>query len=59
MIIEQMGRCLLLIEDQDTWDKFPKDVKAVPVYYRRTATGIDLWPMWPDHLIYPEIRVSP
>lgn len=59
MIIEQTGRKLLLIDDEKEWEKLPKDVRALPVYYRRTATGIDLWPMWPDYLIYPEVRVSP
>lgn len=59
MIVEQAGRRLLLVEDDEQWQRLPKDVRAVPVYYRRTATGIDLWPMWPDHLINPEVRVSP
>jgi len=54
--LEPDGRALIQIEE---WDKLPKDVRALPVYYRRTATGIDVWPMWPDHLIYPVIRVSP
>lgn len=58
MIIEN-GRKLLLIESDDEWNKLPKDVRALPIYYRRTLTGIDLWPMWPDHFVYPDIRVSP
>jgi hypothetical protein len=59
MIIEQGGRRLLLIEDEKEWDRLPKDVRALPVYYRFTATGIDLWPMWPKYMTNPEIRVSP
>jgi hypothetical protein len=59
MIIEQDGRRLLQITDKAEWDRLPKDVRAMPVYYWRTATGIDLWPMWPDYLEQPTIRVSP
>jgi len=59
MMIEQDGRKLLLIEDDAEWDKFPKEFRALPVYYRRTKTGIDLWPMWPDHVAYPTIRIEP
>lgn len=59
MILEQAGRRLLQIDDDAEWEKLPKNVRALPVYYRRTATGIELWPMWPEHLINPEIRVSP
>lgn len=59
MIIEQAGRKLLLIESQEEWDVLPKDVRALPVYYRLTPTGIDLWPMWPDYMVHPEGRVSP
>ena len=59
MIIEQAGRKLLQIEDEAEWEKLPKSVRAFPVYYRRTATGIDIWPMWPDYLVNPTIRVEP
>lgn len=59
MIIEQTGRVLIQIEDDAVWDKLPKDIKALPVYYRRTPFGIDLWPMWPDHYCYPTIRLAP
>ena len=59
MIVEQVGRKLLLIESSEEWDKLPKDVRALPVCYRRTVTGIDLWPMWADYVVCPDIRVSP
>lgn len=59
MILEQAGRRLLLIESDEEWEKLPKGVRALPVYYRRTKTGIDLWPMWPDHVAYPTIRIEP
>lgn len=59
MIIEQDGRRLLQIVDDDEWQKLPKDMRAMPVYFRKTPTGIDVWPMWPDHFEYPDIRVSP
>jgi hypothetical protein len=59
MIIEQTGRRLLQIEDRQEWDKLPKDIRALPVYYFRTEVGIELWPMWHDYLINPDIRVSP
>ena len=59
MIIEQAGRKLLQIEDRETWDKLPKNVRALPVYYFRTETGIELWPMWNDYLVNPTIRVEP
>lgn len=59
MIVEQVGRQLLQIEDPEEWEKLPKGLRALPVYYRRTATGIELWPMWPDYLTHPEIRVTP
>ena len=59
MIIEQAGRRLIQIEHDDEWEKLPKGVKAPPVYYRRTATGIELWPMWPDYVVYPDIWVTP
>lgn len=59
MYIQQSGRQLIQIENKEEWDKLPKDIRAVPVYFFRTATGIELWPMWPDHLLYPTIRVEP
>lgn len=59
MIIEQAGRRLIQIESAEEWEKLPKDIRGLPVYYRRTPTGVDLWPMWEDYMIDPELRVSP
>lgn len=59
MIVEQPGRVLLQIEDEQTWDRLPKDARALPVYYKRTPLGIELWPMWPDYMVNPSIRVTP
>jgi hypothetical protein len=59
VIIERAGRQLIQIESEEEWDKLPKDVRALPVYFRKTATGIDLWPMYPDYYPYPSIRVEP
>lgn len=59
MTIEQIGRELLQIENDEDWKKLPKDVRAMPVYYRRTETGIEVWPMWPRYVINPVIRVLP
>ena len=66
MIIEQAGRQLIKIEDEAYWDSLPKELKGIPVYYRFTKTGIDLWPMWntfyqdDDYKDFqPSIRVSP
>lgn len=61
---EQFGRKLIKIESEEEWNKLPKDVRAQPVYYRITDTGIDLWPMWHNYCdnwdnFHPEIRVSP
>jgi len=59
MLIEQDGRKLVRIDDDEFWDELPKDLRALPVYYRRTATGIEVWPVWPDYIENPSIRVTP
>ena len=59
MEINDSSRKLLIIEDDEFWDKLPKDIRANPVYCRRTKTGYEFWPMWPEYTLYPTIRVSP
>lgn len=59
MEINDSTRKLIQIEDDDFWESLPKDIRALPVYYRRTKTGIDLWPMWVECMINPTIRVFP
>lgn len=45
--------------DDPLWEKLPKDIKGLPVYFRKTATGVEMWPMWEDGIILPDIGVRP
>ncbi len=58
IMIDSM-RKLIQIGNRDEWDKLPKGIRATPVYFFKTDTGIELWPMWADHVAYPTIQVSP
>lgn len=59
VLSEQPGRKLYQIEDKVFWDKLPKDLKGVPVYFMRTENGTEFWPDWNEYLVYPSIWVSP
>jgi hypothetical protein len=52
-------RRLVQIESDEEWEKLPKTVRAPPVYFRKTANGIELWPTWPDYVTNPNVMVAP
>ncbi len=59
ILSEQPGRKLVQISDAD-WERLPKDLTGLPVYYRRTATGIEWWPRYStEPEIWENVWVSP
>jgi hypothetical protein len=60
LLTEQPGRKLYQIDDMAFWDKLPKELTGLPVYFRITKTGIELWPRYQQEpQIWPSIWVSP
>lgn len=53
-------RGLIQVNDEEFWERLPKNVRAFPVYFRRTIDErIEFWPNWPEHVVNFYIGVRP